>query len=111
MKEFNGLIFLGLVTAPELKTFRSNDGGTIEFYDLTLTDGNVVFNRVSGDSGFDFTKLQTGKKYMFAIQGRVKNVQAVANNGNHYNKAYNDFKVIGVPTNEDIKAYLQEHLK
>lgn len=109
--DFKGILFLSLVTEPELKTLKSNNGGTVEFWELTLTDRKVTFNRVSGDKNFDFSKLEAGKTYPFAIVPRVKNIQAVANNGNQYNKAYNDFKIMGVASNEDIKKLLADNLK
>lgn len=109
MKEFNGIVCLTLTTSPELITLKNNNGGTTEFYQLTLSDGKVVFNRVSGDRDFDFTKLEVNRKYPFAIVPRVKNVTAVSNSGNQYNKAYNDFKVVGVVSNEDLKKFVESN--
>ena len=107
--EFNGIVCLTLVTSPELITIKNNNGGTTEFYQLTLSDGKVIFNRVSGDRNYDFTKLTVGVKYPFAIMPRVKNITAVANNGNQYNKAYNDFKVVGVVCNDDLKNFVGQN--
>ena len=91
-----GLVNLILVTKPTLKTVKNNSGGTIEYWELTLTDGNLVFNRITGDSKYDFSNLIPGSSYSFAIIPRVKNINAVAQNGNQYNKAYADFKIVGV---------------
>ena len=96
MENFYGILNLTLVTSPILKTMKTSQGGTVEYYELTLTDGQRIFNRVSGSKNYNFTTLETGKVYSFAIKPRVKNVTAIANNGNQYNKAYNDFSVLKI---------------
>lgn len=102
IENVKGLVNLTLVTAPVLKTMRTQNGGTAEYWDLTLSDGRVIYNRVTGDSKYDFTQLEVGIEYTFAIMTRVKNVTAVANNGNQYNKAYNDFKIMGTFEKMDL---------
>ena len=36
MKDFKGILNLNLCTAPILKTFKSKEGGTVEYYELSL---------------------------------------------------------------------------
>lgn len=102
IENVKGLVNLTIVTKPIFKTMRTQNGGTAEYWDMTLSDGRVIYNRVSGDAKYDFEQLEIGKEYTFAISTRVKNVTAVANNGNQYNKAYNDFKIMGVYDKVDL---------
>lgn len=102
IENVTGLVNLTLVCKPILKSLKTQNGGTAEYWDLTLGDGNIIYNRVSGDRNYDFEQLDVGKEYTFAIQTRVKNINAVANNGNQYNKAYNDFKIVGVFEKVDL---------
>lgn len=109
--EFKGLINLTLVTNPILKTFKTNDGSTMEYYELTLSDGYNIYSRVSGSRSYDFTTLEVGKTYNFGIIPRAKNINSVSSNGSSYRSSVPSFKIVGVPSKEDIKKYLETYFK
>lgn len=111
MDNFNGIIYLTLLTAPKLRTFKTKDNSTAEYYELTLGDGYNVYNGVSGSASFDFTTLETGKTYGFSIMARKKTFIAVGGNGSQYNRSVCDFKVVGVPTSTELKTFLMENAK
>ena len=101
-----GIITLTLVMIPEKKTAKFKDGKTVEYWNLTLSDeGQILFKDVTGDGSFDFSALEVGRTYCFAIVPRVKSCTAISNNGKQYNKQYNDFKIVGVYENVDINKF------
>lgn len=99
-----GLVVLTLSTIPEKKKFTLDNGNSGEFWELTLSDGRNI-HTISGDSGYDFSVLDVGKTYAFAIVPRLKNCNAVAKNGNTYSKKYTDFKIIGVYNKVDLAKF------
>ena len=109
--EFKGLMNLTLVTKPILKSFATKNGGTQEYYELCLTDGYNVYNRVSGSSTYNFTNLEAGRNYNFAIMPKQKNYNTISGNGGNYSASVLSIKIVGVPTKEEVKKYLEECYK
>ena len=109
MDEFNGILSLNLVTIPNLKTIKTNDGGTAEFYEMTLSDGKRTYNNVIGSKSFNFASLQTGKSYPFLIVPQFKSAQCISAGGKNYNRTFNTYKVVGVASEADIKKFISEN--
>ena len=100
-----GILTLNLVLNPVKKSFTSDVGKKVDYWELTLSDGGDSLMIVTGDADYDFSALEVGKAYCFGIVPRVKSINAVAKNGNTYSKKYNEFKIVKVFEKVDVEKF------
>ena len=100
-----GFLKLTLSTSPILRTFQTQGGGTQEYYELTLSDGTNILEGITATKDYNYTNLEVGKTYCFAIVPRKKSCMAVSKNNTQFYKKYFDFKIVGVYDDIDMTKF------